>query len=56
MTEPKIGDKVAINSPGHRQDGRTGVISAGPGFWGTFTVPFDGHDYGFLPYELKPVE
>jgi hypothetical protein len=57
VKQPQIGDKVTIDSPGHRQDGRTGTVSAGPGkFMGTYTVPFDGHDYGFLPGELKPAE
>lgn len=54
MNTFEIGQEVKVNSPGHRKDGRTGTVTSGPGmFMGTWTVRFDGHDYGFFPSELE---
>lgn len=45
----KVGDRVQINSRGHRQDGRIGTVVYRRA---TYGVSFDGDVYGFLPQEL----
>ena len=50
----EIGGNVTVNSPGHRQDGRTGTVSYQGRFMDTWGVSIEGHDYGFLPTELMP--
>lgn len=50
---PQIGAKVIINSPGHRQDGRTGTVAYIGKFFGTVGVAIDGHEFGLMPSELE---
>jgi hypothetical protein len=53
MTALVKGDHVLITAPGHRKNGKTGTVDAGPGeFLGTYTVTVDGAEYGFMPHEL----
>lgn len=49
-----VGDPVAVSSPGHRHDGRTGTVSYLGTLLLTVGVSIDGQDYGFFPAELTP--
>lgn len=51
----RIGTKVIVNSPGHGQDGRTGIVDYHGRFFGTLGVIIDGKTYGFMPNEIEVV-
>lgn len=48
------GDYVLIESPGHRVDGKPGVVLNGPGeLLGSYTVLVGNETYGLMPHELS---
>ena len=48
----EMGDTVTVRSPGHRQDGRTGIVTYYGDVMGTWGVEIDGRTYGLFASEL----